>query len=436
MYQSNQMNYISGVPVKIAENYKPPKKIALSTSITQRLSNATAATSSHSTQSPTFDHDFSLEKTVLSKMSEWKDYREQTNVQRIERIRLREKERTKKLEERQKKMLTDVSYPSADDLSSDEEEKNLKPTSQSNSIATATQQQKQLNALCFNKILIPTVMPGQSKRIGGNSTTNLSKINYSDFESDDPFDNIELKTINDLDILAQILQTTNVNKETTNKINQANCDGETSVIPTATETTSVTAPSIPLCNGNNQVSPINTSATTNAFNVLHSQHYQHSQQPNIDATQQMTHLNRHIHSTTMNHNNSTVVGMAHVYTNATHLSEPNKRSSNDYNKMPDILREINAELRNLERRREQKNDVTNENVSRNQCQSPSMATRSKSTTEEIKQYQNLTTSTQALVSSISKMGFPIERVARITEKIGENDKKVCRYSILIILIVH
>lgn len=39
-------------------------------------------------------------------------------------------------------------------------------------------------------------------------------------------------------------------------------------------------------------------------------------------------------------------------------------------------------------------------------------------------YRNLSPSSQSLATNISSMGFPLERVARITEKLGKDDKKV------------
>lgn len=39
-------------------------------------------------------------------------------------------------------------------------------------------------------------------------------------------------------------------------------------------------------------------------------------------------------------------------------------------------------------------------------------------------YSKLSISSRNLARNISSMGFPLEQVARITEKLGKNDKKV------------
>lgn len=45
----------------------------------------------------------------------------------------------------------------------------------------------------------------------------------------------------------------------------------------------------------------------------------------------------------------------------------------------------------------------------------------------VKFLQNLSASSQKLAKSISLMGFPLERVSRITEKFGKDDKKVIHF---------
>lgn len=40
-------------------------------------------------------------------------------------------------------------------------------------------------------------------------------------------------------------------------------------------------------------------------------------------------------------------------------------------------------------------------------------------------YNKLSISSRDLARNISSMGFPLEQVARITEKFGKDDKKVC-----------
>lgn len=220
---SNQMN---GVPVKISEKYKPPKKLTLNQALVQRLANTEATQ-----QLINNGYDFGLERDVLQKLVDRQQQRQQEHEARRERTRLRVEERQKLLEAKQKQMLTDVSYPSAEDLSSDEDTPT--PTGDEyssgghtvdhmnrvnaaapisvpagvNSVVTATpttvrQMPFSPPSYC-DRILEPTVMAMQHKR--NKSIGKSPNINYSDFEYESsPFDNVELKTINDLDILAQV----------------------------------------------------------------------------------------------------------------------------------------------------------------------------------------------------------------------------------------
>lgn len=219
---SNQMN---GVPVKISEKYKPPKKLTLNQALVQRLANTEATQQMLSATS----YDFNLERNTLQKLADWQQQRQQEIEARRERTRQRQEEMKKMLEEKQKRMLTAVSYPSAEELSSDDDDTtpgdDYSGGTGSNSSA-AVHQMNQMNASgavsvpapvvpttqghlpfsppsYFDKILEPTVMGVQHKR--NKSIGKSPNINYSDFENESsPFDNVELKTINDLDILAQV----------------------------------------------------------------------------------------------------------------------------------------------------------------------------------------------------------------------------------------
>lgn len=214
---SNQMN---GVPVKISEKYKPPKKLALNQALAQRLANSEATV-----QILAVTHDFDSERSVLSKIADWQQMRHQANVDRHERIRLRQEERQKQLEQRQKQLLTAVSYPSAEDFSSDEDTTggdDATAVNKLNGINVTATASVPINAAPkvniqhqqipfspptnYDKILEPMVMGSHQKHTRNKSIGKSPKINYSDFEDESsPFDNVELKTINDWDILAQVI---------------------------------------------------------------------------------------------------------------------------------------------------------------------------------------------------------------------------------------
>lgn len=225
--------------MKISEHFKPPPKITLPQSVLNRLAQVD---SGRRLQSTTANYDFELESTVLKRLSEWRVAKEKERYERDERVRVKELERTRLAEEEQKRKLNQISYPNTDDLSSasegevsDEENDESSPSGSSeerlrenNTTSVVSSMAGHLNK--FDTILMPTVLPdvatsaivSTEKMIDSNTPLNFSipkntnllnnnnsiysKINYSDFENDtsSPFDNMELKTINDLDILAQV----------------------------------------------------------------------------------------------------------------------------------------------------------------------------------------------------------------------------------------
>lgn len=247
--------------------------------------------------------------------------RQQERYERRERIRQRQEEHQKQLEERQKQMLTAVSYPNAEDLSSDEEGEvassdatettspidGTTPPIAKTELPPAVYGRPTVNH--FDAILMPTIIPGpdmQAYSFSGengaaacgshatyhhspldvsNLNTNFSKINYSDFETDtsSPFDNVELKTINDLDILAQVLNlnTSSSSASTTpsSTVHSANqsIDIEITTITTTTTTTVTTSPQqYQQLNTTEEINIINENVTV-TFNNSHTQHQQHQQ---------------------------------------------------------------------------------------------------------------------------------------------------------------
>jgi len=159
----NGFSYMDEIPVKIIEKYKPPKKIAL-TGVLQHRPTSNALK---------LQYDFSLEKNVLEKMSIWSRMREEAQAKRHT---LATEFKTKE-------------YLDLDKLSL------LDPTQSQNT-----------------QVLQP--IPAQQTNFKISSYDNMltKNINISDFESDtsSPFDNMELKTINDLEELASVLKPTSV----------------------------------------------------------------------------------------------------------------------------------------------------------------------------------------------------------------------------------
>lgn len=215
-------NYMEGVPVKIAEKYKPPPEVY---KLPQPLVNKLNLDDHFYENSPNYVYDLQLERKALAKIDEWKQIRQRNNDARRERKAKRELQRQED-EKRQRNLLMRVSYPNADDLSSsgsDEETDRLGGTVE---VKESTNVGDNFQEICvtkstnsFHNILQPTVLPHNSTLSNDSVTNSLNCLmksnqsmtfNYKDFEDDtsSPFDNIELKTINDLDVLAQVLHNT------------------------------------------------------------------------------------------------------------------------------------------------------------------------------------------------------------------------------------
>lgn len=508
MSHQNHINYMSGVPVKISENYKPPKKIAITQSVAQRLANPSATVQLLATT-----YDFTLERTVLAKMSEWQHVRAQENCDRKERMRLRMQEHQKQLDAKQKQMLTAVSYPSADDFSSDDDRdednsnasssKSKMSSTQLNSVpnsstantvhtaaASATVAQQFSPPNYFDSILVPTIMPGQYGKNGGTVLTPCNtKINYSDFENDtsSPFDNVELKTINDLDILAEVLNTSaTIQDEQQPTKKSTKNDLPRSTTPVASQQNiqnhnSVYAQQAPSPQQTYQLNQTYASyyehsayGQSNFNNVINQQAITMQYHPTeyntsasivdtkpkigqyfystINANPYSTSINNHsVHQNPYIRNNyynnanydaSTVVGVAHVYTGPIDHCQPtptvienpmpNKSKSKS---VPDIMQEINDELKNSERKRARNNSQCSTSPADESSSQSSSSTTTSMAIEKSKEpqkshpkrsslYHSLSESSQTLATNISLMGFPLERVARITEKFGRDDKKV------------
>ncbi|XP_033216576.1 ubiquitin-associated protein 1 [Belonocnema kinseyi] len=155
--------YMDGVHVKIAEAYKPPRKIALPAAYNNRLPDASR-----------YCYDFTLERSVLQKMSEWRKARLSNSEAREAR-----------LEEKRKK-----------------EEESPTPPGENSAQLPIKGAPVPETTILTPQLLSPPPYHSQNCNIQSN------QLNYADFDNDtsSPFDNMLLKTINDKEELAQVLQ--------------------------------------------------------------------------------------------------------------------------------------------------------------------------------------------------------------------------------------
>lgn len=221
-------SYVDDINVKISEKYKPPCKISMPISYSQRI------TLNKQMQDSRPTYDFYLERTVLGQIKEVKDHRKKIEDERKERLVLArkqfndriEREKHDKLEQEQAqaKLLEDsIKTEPTSEVTTQNTYLNTTTNtdrSQQNYYPQSTSQNQQ-NYITKNGILMPIPVSSYSENSSNilkpmpmsNANLEPSKLstkpfNLSDFESDtsSPFDNMELKSINDLEELAQVLK--------------------------------------------------------------------------------------------------------------------------------------------------------------------------------------------------------------------------------------
>ncbi|XP_062698340.1 uncharacterized protein LOC109401778 [Aedes albopictus] len=556
-------NYMDGVPVKISERFKPPPKITVPQSVINRLAHAQSGGGTVRATT-TASYDFELEATVLKRITEWRAAKERERYEREERVRLKEQERARLAEEEQKRKLNQISYPNTDDLSSasDGEGEGSEEENDESSPSGSSEeriQQNQVSSLVvsssavphshmnkFDTILMPTVLPDVATSAIGSTekaidsskplhfsipkNTNLlnnnnsiyNKINYSDFENDtsSPFDNMELKTINDLDILAQVynLDISNSGSErspgdsnendsktqdkpgnvcSTTQENEESVEQKPTVVPSQSlsyQMQSHYQPAAFTQNSGQEVqsndyyksygsynysyggfvpssTPSNTSYATPDSRFLsqyqstagpsyqqpvQSQYQSYNQgigsynyfpytsSSNSTATQS-TYASAYFYNSTYGHqsqpapNYSNYAGNANAAVAETAASgctpgmegaptSDDQGSSSMRSKsksVPDIVRQLDEEVKSSAQRRTRNNSqsVADSNSTEEKCIAKS------DSTQDFTLYNRLSPTDQNLVKRIGSMGFPLERVAAVLARIGNDDKKIVEHLI-------
>ncbi|XP_065354930.1 uncharacterized protein LOC135949329 [Calliphora vicina] len=439
-------NYMDGVPVKIAEKYKPPPPIY---KLPQSLANKLNLEENYYRNCPVFSYDLQLEQKALSKIEQWKRIRQRNKELRRERISRREQQRKREDEDRQKNLLYSVSYPSTDDLSSGEEEEKVEMDMKCRKNGTGILESKQTAPqICvtetvnsFHNILQPTVLSYNSSSSNSNSTL-ANSFNYKDFEDDtsSPFDNIELKTINDLDVLAQVLHNTQIKSPADELINES----PNNVYPEQKQITQIhtdslkTAENIPKPNNNLPRFNYDLNSTQGALTELRDHHT-----ISMSAIQYNANLPAPTTSPQHQYNGLTNSNNYYNYQSNHGNQNTNKVDSENpmpYNRLqalmedqvtksksvPDILKELRDEVRNSEIRR-YKNCSYNTEESTENIEATTKINDTDTEKEDI--LSKLDSKAKQLVDQISAMGFPYKRVARIVQLVGTDDKKVIEHLI-------
>lgn len=548
-------NYMDGVPVKISERFKPPPKIALPQGVINRL----AQIEHGGALRAAIGYDFELEETVLKRITEWRAAKEKERYERDERVRLKEQERARLVDEEQKRKLNQISYPNTDDLSSasegedepSEENDESSPSGSSEEqvlknqtpvVSSGTEQYSHMNK--FDTILMPTVLPEVAAAMIGvtekavdsgtplnfsipkNTNTNLlnnnnsivyNKINYSDFENDtsSPFDNMELKTINDLDILAQVYNLNICNSDSGRSPEDFNggsakpldkkTDKEASPEQSTTVATTQHQPDYQQQSQYPQtVYPQNTpqqAQTSDYYKSYNSYQYNYGQyaasstagytpadsrflsqynstagtsyQPSVQSQYQpfsqglgsstynyypytsssdssaspaqSTYANAYFYSNAYGHQSQLMPG-AYNYAAQGSTTVSETPSSAGYGgvaatddhpvevssirskskSVPDIVRQLDEEVKDSAQRRTRNNS---QSVAEKNHHEEEKSTAKPTPTQDFTLFNRLSPTDQNLVKRIGSMGFPLERVVAVLNRIGNDDKKIVEHLI-------
>lgn len=353
-------NYTDGVPIKISEKHKPPPAIHLPTKIIQTLAKTEVPVAFE-------DYNFDLERKIISKTSEWINWRAREKSERQERIHQRELTRLKQIEDEQKQKLNQVSYPSSDE---EDEELADKANSSREDQPQIIPNEKPFSPTNFNTILMPTQalqdqypihVKKSHRRYASNSS---NKIDFSFFESDtSPFDNLEMKSMNEMELLAQVLgssskadasEPSNLERNSSsesessdhqrnNNNDMADPDPPQEIEQKQQPGTAVHAPPMYNYYGMRGASPAyggygyGASAATSTQTLLNFSQMNHQNQFHYPQN----------YAVNYGYNNAMVINNNTIVNGTNEKVDTNSKSRS----VPSILKELNDELNNSERRR-------------------------------------------------------------------------------------
>ncbi|KAI8046082.1 ubiquitin-associated protein 1 [Drosophila gunungcola] len=432
------------VPVKVVERYKPPPAIFhLPQTTLNRLSQFRE---DFYADHPDYQYDGQLERAVVSQAHRWRQLRRQQREERASRQERRKEAGQRALEAKQREMLGAVDYPSTEDLSSDTEEEEKEQTPPTTESQDSPPDAKSTGVCNFHNILQPTILSTTPVASPQTLHKRNSSLNYADFEynmNSTPFDNIELKTINDLDILAQVLHQTQL-EERRDQQQQENRPEEeqphrdvpvpVELTMTTLEETKATLDSVNFhvhCDDEGRCESNHIPATphlTPVFSATAQQQLhkpEHYQFYHIQGHQPLYSPQQH----TFQHQTNTDNYYFNGFGTPNHLMAPPAPSSvltlsksedeatTKSRSVPDILRELKTELQQAEKRRTRLH-------SHNEEQQPKMEV-----AVDRNSFRELAGPAQKMAQRISSMGFPLERVAKVVSLCGIDDKKIIEHLI-------
>lgn len=495
-------DHMDGVPVKISEKYKRPPRIELPYSLSEYPARAQNVVDS-------VQYCSTFEANVLSKLKELRSAKETKKNERRHRLQLLEEAKQKKLdliaaaeaEERLKQLsVSEVSYPSTDEISAispdEKADKNCDTTSQDNSLETTDVippeaypsssnveplnilQPIQVQANYPQNSLLDDPDPLQELKLHTKITKvphyrNVDTLTFKDFEHDtsSPFDNVELKTINDMELLAQVLQSQRESATSCqpqqmyapdpmytvpNCASQAQIEGIT-YLPNNYMEQPIQGPSVmyspqhyPVSNGY-YVPTDNCDNTMQMENVNaympNYQYYVPANPYNVDPTYYTGQVTSTGEVNNMP-NGSTYIPEPYYYQypplnmqyppNSYTIQNKNNENTNPSpilntaksrsRSVPDIVKELNEELVSAKlRANERSYNASPAPKTLHPSSSERREERRRRKSENLPNpYDKLSPKLQAMCQKIHGMGFPLDRVARVCTLVGDSDKKVRR----------
>lgn len=433
--QELQPGYMDGVCVKISEKYKPPPKINLAVTYSQRLS------LNSQIRDGMRPYDFSLETKIKERVKELRNARKLIHEERKDRLEKIKEARQKYEEDKATKLSEKINVSdkekeifSVSSELNETEARNLDSTQVPQIIsAPATINTGVLYPTSYSHILTPTPLTTNcTSQAFTCKPSDKSPFNISEFEADtsSPFDNMELKTINDIEELAQVLK----------KDDSINTSFNTPYTVTQIYSNYVPLPSISThSNIHSNYIPQETLNTNQHYAT-----YSTIPHPSVTsipsygqptATTMYNNLNGYYYTSDVLQSNLNFRPFTYNNIQSDNSSdssppqtkiEENKKSA--FRSVPDIMKALEAELDNTHIYKTNHHTPIIENhqhkVTRPMKSEDSSDEQITKCAELEDPYELLPKNLQHLSKNISLMGFPLPRVARACKALGEDHKKV------------
>ncbi|KAF5299329.1 hypothetical protein FQA39_LY02502 [Lamprigera yunnana] len=383
--QDPQPGYMDGVCVKISEKYKPPPRINLAVSYAQRLL-------LNKQVQDIIPYDFHLESSIKHKVRELRNVRKQLldeKKDRMEKLKEARLRYEKKLLEN-KKSNEDATAETKDSTGLIENEQIINATAVSTGMIYPTS---------YSYILTPTPLSNTDTSQTFNGDPNeKSPFNISDFEADtsSPFDNMELKTINDIEELAQVLKKEEASNNTYNAAQLYS-----NYVPLPSTSTQSVIPS--------------------SYNIK--PQFPSYMPPLDQSVSTMNNVNGYFYNYDVINPNQNF----QPYSYNTRTSNV-KETNHFYKNVPDIMKSLESDLDNTHISKNgastNQNDLVKVRPSRIQESGNEQVIKS---IEADDTYDLLPKNLQYLSKGISSMGFPLSRVARACQVLGDDQKKIVEH---------